>query len=397
MIEGFYFRFYKATHLKWLSLALSYMARFLFFLLFLCKRIVLKKETVLLDEESAVALLQRTSPEPDTDPDYSMEPENGEIALSIIVPVYNHKEVLHRCLDSLVDQTTQFVYELILIDDGSTDGAQDIVQEYADKPNVLVFHQANQGIAAARNAGLCRSHGRYLMFVDCDDYVHQDIVEKLMQSAVSNNADIVMCAHDLVKIRQDIVYFVLPNVYPQVNLLGYKNGDEIMNYAGLPWGKVYRRELFEKVRYFPGYWYEDNIIHGLIFPQCSRFVYLPEVLYEYQWHETNFSHTQGGKGQQKGIDSYWILKAIIQRYTELGLKQGPEFYTMLLKHVSAYYYTTVSTLPDDVVRAMFVAGRSLLMRYKPAGRVRLPYMLRLTEKAVINNDIALWKLCSINQ
>lgn len=397
MIYGIYFRFYKWMHLRILSVLLSYIARFLFILKFLFARITIKHERVALDLESALDILRRTSPEPVSCPDYSMEDMKADIDLSIIVPVYNHIDVIERCIDSLLRQKTLFQYELILVDDGSTDGAQLVIEKYAAYENVIIIHQENGGIGAARNTGLCRAHGRYIMFVDCDDYVHDEIVEKLMQMAVHNDADIVMCAHNLVKVKDGVVISVLPNIYPQLNLLGYRNGDVIMNYAGLPWGKVYKRELFEKVRYFPGYWYEDNIIHSLVFTQCRSFFYVPEVLYEYQWHESNFSHIQGGKKQNKGIDSYWLLKAIVERYEELGFKQDPAFYTMLLRHVSAYYYSTVSTLENDVIQAMFIAGRELLLKYKPAQKVRLPYMLRVTEKAMIEKDIALWKLCSVNQ
>lgn len=397
MIDDLYLRFYKVLRLRFLSVILAYLARFLFFLRFLLRRSMLKPGSVEMQEETALEILKSTSPDPNGSPDYSTADLDESLDLSVIVPVYNHIDVLKRCIDSLVVQQTSYAYELILVDDGSTDGAQKLIEQYAPLRNVRVIHQKNGGIAAARNTGLCLARGRYLMFVDCDDYVHEDIVEKMMRKAGETGADIVMCAHNLVKRKGAAVVSVLPNIYSQWNLTGYPKGSEIMNFPGLPWGKVYKRELFEKVRYFPGYWYEDNIIHGLIFPQCKRFVYLPEILYEYQWHECNFSHVQNGKKQSKGVDSYWLLKRILDRYTELGFKQDARFYLMLLRHLSAYFYTTVSSLPDDVVQAMFVAGRELLLRYQPKEKVRLPYMLRLTEMSILNKDIALWKLCSVNQ
>ncbi len=397
MIFDIYYRFYNITHNKTLSVILAYLARFLFFLRFLLRAFNQKKENVYMDERSALELLRETSPQSDSTPDYSTEDVCEEIILSIIVPVYNHMDVLKRCIDSLIDQETDYTYELLLIDDGSTDGAQLFIEEYSTYKNVRVFHQKNGGIAAARNTGICHARGHYIMFVDCDDYVHKDIVEKMIHKAVESNADIVMCAHNLVRIKNGIIKSTLPNIDPQINLLGFRNGDEIMNYAGLPWGKVYKRFLFENVRFFPGYWYEDNIIHSLIFTQCKSFCYLPEVLYEYQWHESNFSHIQGGKGQKKGVDSYWILIAILERYKQLNLEQGATFYTMLLRHLSAYYYTTVSSLSEDIVQAMFILGREQLLKYKPEKKVKLPFMLWLTEKAMIHNNIALWRLCSVNQ
>lgn len=397
MIYGFYFRFLKLTHSEPFSILLAYLARFVFFLRFFLKRLVIKKENVEMAEAEAIRVLQKTSSEPMYKPDYSVTQLDESCDLSIIVPVFNHIDVLERCIESLIDQNTKYSYELLLIDDGSTDGAQILIEKYRIHDFVRIIHQKNGGIAAARNTGLCQARGRYLMFVDCDDYVHDDLVESLMTRAEQDNADIVMCAHALVKVKDSIITSRLPNIYPAKNLLGYKNGDEIMNYAGLPWGKVYKRKLFEKVRFFPGYWYEDTIIHGLVFTQCNKFAYVPEVKYEYQWYEGNFSHTQGGKGQDKAVDRYWLLKAIVARYEELGLEQDAEFYTMLLKHVSAYFYPTVASLPEEVIQAMFVAGRELLLKHKPTEKVELPYMLRLTEQAIIKKNIALWKLCSVNQ
>ena len=397
MIEGFYYRFFQITHARATSILLAYLARFAFFLRFLLKKAGLQKEDILIDPEDAHAILEKTSPNPGTVPDYSLTEPDPALDLSIIVPVYNHMDVLGACIDSILNQNTRFNYELILVDDGSTDGATEFVERYQQE-KVIVIHQANGGIAAARNTGISHARGRYLMFADCDDSVKDTLVESLMQKAVSENCDIVMCGHNLVKRRNGEVLSILPNIHPGKNLLGYKNGDEIMNYAGLPWAKVYKRELFEKVRFFPGYWYEDTIVHGLLFPQCRVFCYVPVPLYDYNWYEGNFTHVQFSRqAKPKVVDRFWLLQAIAEQHDRIGLPHDAMFYTMLLKHVSAYYYPTVSGLPDEVVQAMFYAGRELLLRYKPQEDVKLPHMLRLTEKAIMENNIALWKLCSTNQ
>lgn len=398
MIEELYYRFFQMTHVKSLSVLLAYLARCVFFLRFLLKRLRLRKEENLIDPDDALTILEKTSPDPAAVPEYAMAVADPNLDLSIIVPVYNHIDILGACIDSLLNQKTSFCYELILVDDGSTDGASDFIEQYRSREQVVLIHQPNGGIAAARNTGISRARGRYLMFADCDDSVKDTLVEALMQAAASENSDIAMCGHNLVKKRNGIVTSTLPNVHPGVNMLGYKNGDEIMNYAGLPWAKVYKRELFEKVRFFPGYWYEDTIVHCLLFTQCKKFRYVPEALYDYNWYEGNFSHVQSAhQAKPKSVDRYWLLKAITENYDRIGLPHDAVFYTVLLKHVSAYCYPTVSTLPEETVQAMFFAGRELLLRYQPQEDVKLPYMLRLTEKAIVENNIALWKLCSTNQ
>ena len=398
MIEGLYYRFYQFTHSKSLSILLAYLARFVFFLRFLVKRVLIQSEKQLIDPDCAEAIIADTSPDLGRAADYSVSSLDPDIDLSVIVPVYNHIDVIGRCIDGLLNQKTGFRFELILVDDGSTDGAQNLIERYRAHPHVVLIHQENGGIAAARNTGISRARGRYLMFVDCDDEVKDTLVESLMQAAVAGDYDIVMCGHNLVKRKDGVITSIIPYVHPGKNLLGYRNGDEIMNYAGLPWAKVYKRELFEKVRFFPGYWYEDTIVHCLLFPQCKTFRYVPSALYDYNWYEGNFSHVQAGRqSKPKAVDRYWLLKAITENYDRIGLPHDAKFYTILLKHVSAYYYPTVSSLPEEVVQAMFFAGRELLLKYKPQEKVKLPYMLRQTEKAILEKNIALWKLCSVNQ
>ena len=398
MIYGFYFRFYKYLHIKWLSVILAYLVRFAYFIRFLCKRIKIKRKVITIDVESALKTLRNASSDPMGRPTYEMADFDDSIDLSVIVPVYNHKAMSIQCINSLLNQDTAYNYELILVDDGSSDGIELYLDEINEKyETIKLIRQINSGIAAARNTGIAHAHGKYIMFVDCDDIVDNTLIDSLMKTAYREQADIVMCAHELIKVKNGKEVSRVPNIYPEMNLLGYKNGDEIMNYAGLPWCKVYRRNLWEKVRFFPGYWYEDNIIHTLIFTQCKVFRYISEVHYSYFWHETNFSHIQNSKKQNKAIDEYWELLAIMQRAKEIELPINDVQYTVLLKHLSAYYYTMIKSLSDEIVESMFVVARDLLLQYKLENPVKLPYMLKQTEKAILNNDIELWKLCSMNQ
>ena len=316
--------------------------------------------------------------------------------LSFIVPIYNVAPYLRKCVDSLLMQDYED-YEIILVDDGSTDGTGKLIDQYKSYSQVIVIHQKNQGIGAARNTGIRHAHGRYIMFIDCDDTVRSDIVDNLMSCALETDSDIVMCAHELIKVRNGEIYQVLPNVYPSANLMGFRNNDEIMNYAGLPWAKVYRRELFEQVRFFPGYWNEDTIVHMLLYTQCKKFTYLPLIEYEYRWYEKNFSKVQGNSKNNRAAEYIWLLRAIVEHYDEMGLPSDAKFYTALLRHLSCYYYPKIAGLPEEVVQALFIMGRELLIKYKPSDRVKLPYVLRLTEKAIVQKDIELWKLVSRNQ
>lgn len=392
MIHAFYFRFYRILRCDWLSAVLAKIAYILFCLRFVFQRITTKKRIVAGDSNAAKTLLSNMHPDPMGRPVIRNTPLCKEIDLSIIIPVYNYADLIRANIDSVLGQITQYSYELIIVDDGSTDGAREIVLDYQTDPRVTVICQENRGIAGARNTGLEHARGQYIAFVDCDDIVTPDMVETLLGKAFSGDYDIVMCGHNLVKEQNKEIYSVLPNLYSAYNLSGYCTGAEVLNYAGLPWAKVYKRELWSNVRYLPGYWYEDTIIHALLFTQCKSFAYVPKVCYQYKWYEKNFSHIQGRGKNPKSIDRYWMLLPILEKAKELGVDSSDLFYTMLLNHLSLYYYPTIASLGQDAVDALFILARDLYKKHRPLRKVRLPYMLRQVEKALECGNIELWKL-----
>lgn len=118
---------------------------------------------------------------------------NSACKISVIVPVYNVKKYLPRCVDSILSQTFKD-FELLLIDDGSTDGSGDICDNYATNDNrIKVFHKPNEGISATRNFGIGHANGMYIQFVDGDDWIEPDMFGQMLAIADNTNADIVGC------------------------------------------------------------------------------------------------------------------------------------------------------------------------------------------------------------
>lgn len=117
---------------------------------------------------------------------------NQSISVSVIIPLYNVKPFVSQCLDSLLAQTLT-AFELLVVNDGSTDGSEMIVEEYSKKdPRIHLFHQSNQGVAVARNTGILHAKGEYITFVDADDFVEKDYLEHLYQSAIQYKTSIVV-------------------------------------------------------------------------------------------------------------------------------------------------------------------------------------------------------------
>ncbi len=393
MKQVFYLRFYRRIRNERLCIIMASVAYSLYCITFYLKKwFRAKKRTIGINSEAALSIVSAACPDPASDGVVRNSPAVAGLDLSVIVPVYNHLDLLPETLPAIVRQNTRYRYEVVMVDDGSTDGARDYIRQFEGDPRVKLVLQENKGIAAARNSGLDEAAGRYVMFVDCDDVVHEDIVEVLLNQAYRTGADIVMGAHNLVKERNGRVTAVRPNVYPQRNLMGYRNGDAIMNYPGFPWCKVYRRELFEQVRYVENCLYEDTIVHWLLFRLCRSFVYVPAVLYEYRWYDGNYSHVQVSGRNIRAIERYWLLRKLIAKSKQLGLPEDDAFYTLLLRHLGSFYYYSIAGLKETFLNSMFALACDLVERYRLRHAVKLPFALRQIEKSLVTKDIELWKL-----
>lgn len=180
--------------------------------------------------------------------------------ISVIVPIYNTEPYLRRCLDSIVDQTFRDL-EIILVDDGSTDASGDICDEYANlDPRIKVIHKENGGLSIARNAGIAASTAPYLGFVDSDDYIAVDMYELLLSNARLYNADISMCGlYDCYEGRE-------PRETATRELLHLSQEEairivmEAKKTSVTAWNKLYRKELFEFIRYPEGKTSEDAFV-----------------------------------------------------------------------------------------------------------------------------------------
>lgn len=200
--------------------------------------------------------------------------------VSVIVPVYNVQEYLIQCLHSLSKQTLKDI-EIIVIDDGSTDRSGMICDEYAAvDARFRVVHQKNIGLSGARNVGLNLARSDYIMFVDSDDWVEPEFCELPYSKAKENSADIV-AFHTRGKNKRTSKR---KNLYPDEGIIS--TGDALTKYwlvvGTVVWNKLYRKVLFEEIRYPEGHLAEDiSVMHRLI-NNANRVVFLDKGLYNYR-------------------------------------------------------------------------------------------------------------------
>lgn len=215
-----------------------------------------------------------------------------KIKLSIIVAVYNLEKYLPRCLDALVNQTLQEI-EIICVDDGSTDSAPQIIEDYAKKyPEKLkAFHKQNGGEFTTRNYGLERACGEYVTFVDTDDYVELDWAEKLYNAAKENDADLAVCGFERIDLETNkVVATNMTNFGNTVKEINQKD-DFVLFINPAPWNKVYKREKIKDLRFLPFRGFNDTMFLASCYTKINKIAFIPEVLYHYYLRYDSQIHT----------------------------------------------------------------------------------------------------------
>ncbi len=230
--------------------------------------------------------------------------------VSIIIPVYNSEMYVARCLDSIAEQTFQSM-EVIIVDDGSTDNTSAIVEVYlSEYPWFKCITQTNKGPGEARNSGIAASRGKYIAFIDSDDYITPDFVEVLFNLAEENSADIAVCNF----------YVLLPNglhfVYPFSTFVRKMSGSEgarktlnMLNLPGVVWNKLYLRELFigHDIK-FPSIYYEDAITVFMLMINAKTVAATKNPCYYYLRHKQSITSKFNGKHVHDYLKAAVILR-----------------------------------------------------------------------------------------
>lgn len=210
--------------------------------------------------------------------------------VSVIVPIYNVENYVKKCLDSLAAQTLEDV-EFILIDDGSTDNSGKIADQYSSDPRFRIYHTENRGLSAARNYGIDKSHGEYLMFVDGDDWVTPDFCRVPYKTAITNNADLV-----IFKAFNEINGKIKAHKQLTDKRTGIVSFHAAFEYGGdAAWNKLYKKELFHDIRYPEGRVYEDTATTYKCEYIAERIIMIADKLYYNVIRKDSITHKHTSK------------------------------------------------------------------------------------------------------
>lgn len=257
--------------------------------------------------------------------------------ISIIIPVYKVEKYLEKCIESVLKQTYTNL-QIILVDDGSPDNCGKICDEYAKKDSrIEVIHKSNGGLSDARNVGISKAKGRYIGFVDSDDYIKEDMYEILLNLIKKYDADVSICnlydvidGNECIRNKENGI-----REYSRLDILKEVLLDKnIQSYA---WNKLYEKELFDEIKYPIRKKYEDIGTTFYVFEKCNKIVVTSEPEYYYLKRSDSLVNNV----TESTVLDY--TEIIIQRYlyTKENIKE-------LKKYNNYYLAKTLITAHNDI-------------------------------------------------
>lgn len=224
--------------------------------------------------------------------------------ISIIVPVYNVEKYIDKCINSILLQTYQHI-EIILVDDGSIDNSGVICDNYQKKDcRIKVIHKKNGGLSDARNVGIEFSKGKYITFIDSDDYIEKNYIEFLYKILKTNEAEISICDFKYISEYERLMNKISNSkkeiIYSKKEALKELCTDK--TFPNSAWGKLYLKNLFEDIRYPKGRIFEDIPTTYKLFSKCNKIVYGDWALYNYLYREKAISKSEFNLRRLDAID-----------------------------------------------------------------------------------------------
>ena len=297
--------------------------------------------------------------------------------ISIVVPIYNVEKELNRCFDSLINQTYHNI-EIILVDDGSPDNCPHLCDIYAEKNfAVRAIHKENGGLSDARNAGLLEAKGKYVLFVDSDDYIEVDTCERFVDAIGDDDIDVIVGCYKEIN-GNEVKYFTHHNLEEKIvyNSKRYIISSISLNEWYAPaWLNLYNREflLENKLFYKKGILYEDHQMLPRLFLCASRIKYLDYPFYNYVIRNNSIMTSKKSEIQrQMSLEIYEEWLDTFQSVQDMELQRY--LYGALVK-----YY--MANCRARKILGWKIRGMDFLFAYK--------YALNFKEKS----KVLLFQLC----
>lgn len=299
-------------------------------------------------------------------------------SISIIVPVYNVRRQLTRCFGSIVSQSSD-KFEVVIVDDGSTDGSEALCDLFQQTiPNrCKVIHQANGGLSQARNTGIEHASGKYILFLDSDDYLHPRAIEYLLDLEAKTSPDIIEFNYRRVE-DSELMGWEDPWSFPVVQwdqsevlrrLLG-SNGCTPMT-----WSRLYNSALFDTVRFPVGKVHEDEFVTPIVCDRATSYVRSDAVLYAYVQRSGSIINRPFSRSRLDALEAFQL------RYEYFHSRYGSAYDALI---ASSWLFCCkeiirqgFKALTDTDRLALLEISRQMSRRYRAGDKTSLRFDKRI--------------------
>ena len=282
---------------------------------------------------------------------------NNQTALDIIIPAYNVEHYIGTCLKSVLKQETQYPFRMIVVDDGSSDRTGEVIDRYKDTDEVVVIHQENMGLAGARNKGLLYSQAKYIMFLDSDDILAKKAVESMVSRIEREEGSVLGGSYCNFRIAS----FLHRNYYQRSGTLNSE-----LDLFGQSWGKIYRRDMFERVQFPQNYWFEDSLMQQIVFPLAGKKLGISDIVYMRRVNLKSITHNAAGN--PKSVDTLWVTLRLMDDREKLGIENDNAYYRYLL-HQTCLNHQRLRGMEREIRRAAFMVMAIRLQELFPEENV----------------------------
>lgn len=268
--------------------------------------------------------------------------------ISVIVPVYNIEDFIEKCVESIINQTYKNL-EIILINDGSKDKSGQICNQLKEKyKNIKVIHKNNEGLSEARNDGIKSAKGKYISFIDGDDYIKSNMYELLYNALKENDCDIAECG--FIKKMPDSTEIIINNCKENQILPGEDAMKSSINnsiFSTVAWNKLYKKSIFEEhnIFYPKSKLHEDQFTTYKIFEKSKKSIKIKESLYYYVQRDNSIMKTFNIK-RLDGCEAIKETMAFIENKYKYMLPEVIDIYYKILIENLQMLYENKQSIPE---------------------------------------------------
>lgn len=294
--------------------------------------------------------------------------------LTVIVPAYNVEQYIGGCIDSIRRQRFDISYEIIAINDGSTDGTEGLLCDLAKSVSALrVINQPNSGLSAARNTGISEARGRFILFVDSDDELPPDAFGILVPAIRSSGADAVL------------------GNWGRMSLDGRILGPgETARTHGAPWGAIYKRSVWDDIRFPRGFWFEDTVMGYCILPRINYMI-ISDCVYHYRVNPKGIAHS--ASSSLKSLDSYYVVEEMLRWRRHFGMPLDQAAYDRTIRQLGPLLVSRTACLSVNSMVDLFALCSGLMkaLHAESGLRTQMEGRWSYVEDSLLAGDYLAWR------